>query len=83
MVGTPWQRQGIGRKLVSQAVVELQRHRVTSMLVAVQVDNPNWAFYERLGGRLVGRRPLDWEGYETEVVLYGWDDISVLVEKEA
>ena len=82
MVDTSWQRQGIGRRLVSHAATELQRQGIKSMLLAVQVDNPNRVFYERLGGRPVGRRPLDWEGYETEVILYGWDDISVLVEKE-
>ena len=81
MVDTPWQRQGIGRQLVVRAAVELRRQGVKSMLVGVQVDNPNRAFYERLGGRLVGRRPLDWAGYQTEEILYGWDDISVLTEK--
>lgn len=80
MVDPPWQRQGIGRLLVSRAAAELQRRGATSMLVGVQVDNPNRAFYEHLGGRLVGRRPLDWAGYETEELLYGYDDISSLIE---
>ncbi len=79
MVDTPWQRQGIGRKLVTLAAAELQRQGATSMLAGVQVDNPNRAFYEHLGGRLVGRRPLDWAGYETEELLYGYDDISRLI----
>lgn len=79
MVDPAWQRRGIGRALMSQAAAELQRQGVSSMLVAVQVDNPNRAFYEHLGGRPVGRRPLDWAGYKTEVALYGWDDISILV----
>jgi len=80
MVDVPWQRRGIGRKLVAQAAAELQRQGATSMLVGVQVDNPNRAFYERLGGRPVGRRPLEWAGYHTEEILYGYDDISPLIE---
>jgi ribosomal protein S18 acetylase RimI-like enzyme len=81
MVDPPWQRRGIGRKLVARAVTELQRQGVTSMLVGVQVDNPNRVFYEKLGGRLVGRRPLDWAGYKTEELLYGWQDLRPLVQQ--
>ena len=80
MVDTSWQRQGIGRELVARAAAELLRQGATSMLVGVQVDNPNRAFYERLGGRAVGNRPLDWDGYETEVILYGWEDIEPLTK---
>lgn len=80
MVDTPWQRQGIGRKLVALASAELQRQGATSMLVGVQIDNPNRAFYEHLGGWVVGQRPLDWAGYQTKEVLYGYDDISALAD---
>jgi ribosomal protein S18 acetylase RimI-like enzyme len=80
MVDTAWQRQGIGRKLMSLAAAELQRQGARSMLVGIQIDNPNRAFYKRLGGRLVSRRPLNWAGYETEELLYGYDDISTLVD---
>ncbi|HSG16382.1 MAG TPA: hypothetical protein VLE70_08680 [Anaerolineae bacterium] len=48
------------------------------MLAGIQVDNPNRAFHEHLGGRPVGKRELVWAGYETEELLYGWDDIEVL-----
>jgi len=78
MVDTSWQRQGIGRKLVARAAAKLQGQGTKSMLVGIQVDNPNRAFYERLGARPVGRRPLVWAGYETEEILYGWEDIEVL-----
>lgn len=79
MVDAAWQRRGIGRQLVVRAAIELRRQGVTSMLVGIQVDNPNRVFYERLGGRLVGRRPLDWAGYQTEEILYGWDDVGALI----
>ena len=82
MVDTPWQRQGIGRRLVARAAAELAGQGAKSMLVGVQVDNPNRAFYEHVGGRPVGRRPLVWTGYETEEILYSYDDISVLIRDE-
>ena len=78
MVDTPWQRQGIGRKLVARAAAKLLEQGVKSMLVGIQIDNPNRAFYERLGARPAGRRSLDWAGHETEELLYGWDDITIL-----
>ncbi len=80
MVDTPWQRQGIGRQLIARAAAELWCQGVKSMLVGVQVDNPNRAYYKHLGGRLVGRRPLDWAGYQTEEILYGWEDIGALID---
>ena len=47
-------------------------------LARIGVDT-NRAFYERLGAREVGSRPLNWEGYETRELLYGWEDISKLM----
>ena len=44
-----WQRQGVGRSLVSRIADELAEENVTRLLVRVLIDNPNIAFYERLG----------------------------------
>ena len=74
-----WQRRGIGRKLVSCAALELKKQGAKSLLIAVQEDNPNKKFYEYLGRQLVGKRPLDWEGYATREFLFGWQNIEVLV----
>jgi GNAT superfamily N-acetyltransferase len=73
-----WQRQGVGRRLVSRVADELAKQNVTRLLVRALVDNPNVAFYERLGAVRVGSRPYEWEGYETEEILFGWEDISRL-----
>lgn len=81
MVDTPYQRRGIGRLLVMEAARRLLAEGEKSMLVGVQEDNPNRAFYERLGARRVGERPLDWDGYETREILYGWDEIGQLAEE--
>jgi GNAT superfamily N-acetyltransferase len=73
-----WQRQGVGRRLVSRVADELGKEDATNLLVRVLVDNPNVAFYEWLGATEIGRHPYDWEGYKTEEILFGWEDISRL-----
>jgi GNAT superfamily N-acetyltransferase len=73
-----WQRQGVGRHLRSRIAVELGKEKATRLLVRVLVDNPNVAFYERLGAIRIGKRPYDWEGYETEEIILGWEDIGGL-----
>jgi hypothetical protein len=48
------------------------------LLVRTLADNPYKAFYERMGAVPVGTQPYNWEGYETEELLYGWDDLDSL-----
>ena len=82
MVDTPWQRQGIGRKLVAHIAGELSWQGVQSMLVGILAENPNQVFYERLGAKRVGSRPFNWAGYETQEILYGWDNLALLAQQE-
>ena len=49
------------------------------MLVGVLQINPNVAFYERLGAKLVGEAIRDWDGFEMTELLYGWNDLALLV----
>jgi malonyl-CoA O-methyltransferase len=35
-----------------------------------------------MGGQCAGSRPLVWDGYETEEVLYGWADTRSLIDRE-
>lgn len=73
-----WQRQGLGRRLLSRIADELGKEQASHLLVRVLVDNPNVAFYERLGAIRIGKRPYEWEGYETEEIIFGWEDIGRL-----
>jgi len=77
-VAPAWQRHGVGRSLVSRIADELAEEKVTRLLVRVLIDNPNIAFYERLGAIRIGKRPYEWEGYETEEIIFGWEDIGRL-----
>ena len=73
-----WQRQGIGRRLVAKVADTVQRDGGNRLLVKVLVENPNVAFYERLGAVLLGSRPYDWEEHRTTELIYGWRDVTSL-----
>lgn len=81
-VDPKWQRQGVGRRLVSRIADELSKENANHLLVRVLVENPNVRFYEHLGAIRLGKRPYDWEGYETEEILFGWEDSSRLRNKK-
>jgi GNAT superfamily N-acetyltransferase len=74
-----WQRQGIGRRLTLAVAGELRRRGCNSMLVWVLKDNPCRAFYERLGGALVGKKEIEIGGKKLIEVSYGWSDLCRLV----
>jgi GNAT superfamily N-acetyltransferase len=73
------QRQGFGRLLLSDAAMILQRHGARSVEIGCVKENPNCGFYLSLGGIEVGRRPARVDAFQTEEILFGWPDISVLM----
>jgi GNAT superfamily N-acetyltransferase len=74
-----WQRKGIGRQLMAAAGDELQRRGITSMLIWVIKDNPNCAFYERLGGAPVKEKEIEFGEKKVMAVAYGWRDVGLLL----
>ncbi|HRQ40269.1 MAG TPA: GNAT family N-acetyltransferase [Chloroflexota bacterium] len=77
-VDPTWQRQGVGRRLLSHVAGQMWSEGATHLLVRVLAENPNRGFYEHLGALQLGSRPYEWEGYMTEEILYGWDDMHGL-----
>jgi ribosomal protein S18 acetylase RimI-like enzyme len=75
-----WQRDGLGRMLMQHVASVLMNEGHRNLLVRVLVDNPNVAFYEKLGAKLIGSRDYDWEGYQTREFIYGWEDLIKLVQ---
>jgi hypothetical protein len=59
---------------VSAAVEHLKRQGITSLLIWVLAENRSRAFYERLGGKLVGEKTVEVGGREVLEVAYSWDD---------
>lgn len=71
-----YQGRGVGRELFGRVVEALVGSARRSMhLLALEVS-PYRSFYEKLGGRVIGRRPKELEGVAFDVVVYGWDRIG-------
>lgn len=72
------QRGGTGTRLTAALVRQLLKDGHGSMLVWVLESNPSRAFYEALGGRLVGAQEIEIDGAAYPDVAYGWDDLAAL-----
>lgn len=76
-----YQRQGVGRCLVSAVARELQADGFRSMLVWTFRDlHGARRFYESLGGELVESGTVAIGGRDVAEVCYGWRNISDLSE---
>ena len=76
-----FQRRGIGRQLINFAVSELMKLDFKNLEIGCVLENPSCDFYRHLGGTEVGRRPVKVDNYDTEEIVFGWEDISVLQEQ--
>ena len=72
-------RQGHGRNLLRHAVSILTDAGARSLEIACVKENPNCGFYEHLGGVEIGRRPVKVDSFDTEEILFGWEDSGVLI----
>jgi len=74
------QKQGVGRALVRAVARALHGQGCTSLVLFVLTGNPACAFYERLGGQLVGEKRWMMDEFDFEVVeaAYGWPKIAAL-----
>jgi hypothetical protein len=73
------QRGGLGRRLVREFAATLRTRDFKSMAIWVLRDNATArAFYEALGGRLAGEKPIALGGATLVEVAYGWPDLAAL-----
>jgi ribosomal protein S18 acetylase RimI-like enzyme len=73
------QRHGVGGSLMRLMSRRLLDHGRTAAALWVLRENvPARAFYERIGGALVGERRLDEYGTPLTEVAYGWRDLAAL-----
>ncbi len=72
-----FQRQGAGTLLLRAVVARLVEIGIESMKVWVLTDNPAQAFYERLGGVVVGQTTIKIAGIDLGEVAYGWKHLVV------
>jgi ribosomal protein S18 acetylase RimI-like enzyme len=71
------QGRGLGTRLMAAMARSLIERGMAAATVWALRDN--WRarrFYEKLGGRLIADRPLDFDGTRVMEVAYGWTDVS-------
>lgn len=73
-----WHGQGIGKQLVRTFVEWLLKSGTDTMIVWTLADNPFRAFYERLGGKLVGEKDIEIGEQKLVEVAYGWEDVRLI-----
>lgn len=77
-----FQRRGVGRRLFQLgAEFLLGSGRRSMYLLALEVS-PYRLFYERLGGRVVGRTRLEIEGVPFDELIYGWESLPLVTPAE-
>jgi ribosomal protein S18 acetylase RimI-like enzyme len=76
-----FQKLGVGRRLVNSAVTELIKAGNRKLEIGCVAENPSCGFYRRLGGKEVARRPVRVDRYDTEEIVFGWHDMSSLLEQ--
>ena len=76
-------KQGIGRRLMYEAVSCLREAGCRSVCLWLLKENPARGFYERFGGRIVGEKPYVTGGFTLVAIGCKWDDIDTLLESLA
>jgi ribosomal protein S18 acetylase RimI-like enzyme len=72
------QRRGLGRRLIRAAATQLAELGCTALLIgALDANVSGRAFYEAVGGQIVGERHSEDYGFPQREVIYGWPSIGV------
>lgn len=75
-----YQRQGIGRFLLSRASAELTKNGHRSLcLWALQKNKDTCAFYTALNGQRLGKRQVEMGPSDVREVCFGWRDLTPLM----
>jgi ribosomal protein S18 acetylase RimI-like enzyme len=74
------QERRIGRRLLTQAVDDLIGHGMNRIVIrCLDTNTAANAFYEHLGGVVVGHAEIEDYGYTNVERIYGWQDASALL----
>lgn len=71
-----YQKKGIGTFLVKEFSSELMNKGINNMLTWVLQSNRCKSFYEKLGGKFIGRKTYIFENKEFPGIGYGFDDLN-------
>jgi ribosomal protein S18 acetylase RimI-like enzyme len=81
-VSPTWQKMGVGRQLMQSVAAQFAQRNCSAMMLWVIDKNKACSFYERLGGKVVGRQTIQ-PGKEDIFFVelaYGWPDINALLQ---
>lgn len=73
------ERQGIGARLTHAAASYLRAAGARSLIIWALADNPNTAFYARLGGAIALEQTITIAGAQLREVAFVWSDIAALI----
>jgi L-amino acid N-acyltransferase YncA len=73
------QHKGLGRLLLSDAAMILNRNGARSVEIGCVRENPSCDFYRHMGGVEIGSRPVEVDLFGTREILFGWPDLSALI----
>lgn len=75
-----YQRQGLGRRLVTAIAEGLIERNYRGMLTWVLEDNASCRFYEAIGGQRVGHKTVKIAGLSLPALAYAWDDLGQIIK---
>ena len=78
-----YQRRGFGERLFTRCAARLARDGKKSMCLDSLEASPYRTFYGKLGGTIVGRDSHKLGDKDFQTVIYGWEDIGQLVNRES
>lgn len=70
-----FQRKGIGENLFKLCQKELLADGLNSMYLDTLEISPYRAFYEKMGGQVIGKDKHDLAGIEHQTLIYGWKNL--------
>lgn len=71
-----FQGSGVGRRLFSMCVDSVVKSGKSSMYLLAFENSPYRSFYDKMGGQLVSKRPVEIEGTTFNAVVYGWKNLT-------
>jgi len=73
-----FQRRGLGQRLFRRCISKMRDGNLASLCLDSLELSPYRRFYDKMGGRVVGRDSHKLGNEDFETVIYGWDDISTI-----
>lgn len=71
--------EGVGRGLLADAARWLAQNGGEPIVLYSFSENPYRGVYDRLGGRVVGERPTEWDGVVVPETAYVWRSAAELI----